>query len=150
MKNIKLNLKIKIKEKNIIPKKCKIQQWIQNILHKKCEITICIVNKKEIQKINFTYRNKNQPTNILSFPYQIPKYTQSYLIGDLVICAEIMQKEILEQNKTLESHWAHIIIHGILHLLGYQHKNQKKKNKMEKIEIDTMKKLGYGNPYILK
>ncbi|WP_367677311.1 rRNA maturation RNase YbeY [Buchnera aphidicola] len=102
-----------------------------------------------MKKLNFIYRNQNKPTNILSFQYP-NMYIKNYLfIGDLIICAKILETEAKIQNKYIEAHWAHIIIHGILHLIGYNHNNKYQEIIMEQIEIETMKKLGYKNPYII-
>ncbi|QCI26076.1 rRNA maturation RNase YbeY [Buchnera aphidicola] len=146
MKNITLNIKNKIYTNVFIPKKKKIQKWIKKILNKKFEITICIVDIQKIQEINFMYRKKYQPTNILSFLYQ-KKYKNHFLLGELVICEQIITDEAYLQKKSIEAHWAHIIIHGTLHLIGYHHKNKKQNNIMQKIEINIMKQLGYNNPY---
>lgn len=130
-------------------KKKKIKKWIISIIKKNIEITICIVSIQEIQRLNFIYRNKNKPTNILSFPFKKIKNIKSKFIGDLIICSQIITKESIVQKKKLEMHWAHIIIHGTLHLLGYNHSNPEKANIMESIEIKKMIHLGYKNPYII-
>lgn len=104
-----------------------------------------MVKKSEMKKINFKYKNKKKPTNILSFSYNYYKKTKQNFIGDIIICNSIIYEESLQQKKKLISHWAHIIIHGSLHLLGYNHSNNKK---MEKLEKKIMKKLGYKDPYI--
>lgn len=148
MKKIKINIQINNAIKFFIPSKKQIIQWIQEILNKTCEITIRIVDIQEIKKINYRYRNQNKPTNILSFIYH-KKYKNTYLLGDLIICSQIMTEEARTQKKTIEAHWAHIIIHGILHLIGYHHNNVKQANIMEMKEINIMKKLGYKNPYII-
>ncbi|WP_343128083.1 rRNA maturation RNase YbeY [Buchnera aphidicola (Takecallis taiwana)] len=150
IQKIKLNLQINNNIKYFIPKKKKIFQWIQSVLQQKSEITIRIVNIIEIKKINFLYRKKNKPTNILSFQYTNIYIKNFLLIGDLIICPKILQYEAHVQNKFIEAHWAHIIIHGILHLMGYKHNNTKEKMIMEHIEINIMKKLGYKNPYIFE
>ncbi|CAL4322958.1 rRNA maturation RNase YbeY [Buchnera aphidicola] len=149
MRKIKLNLQIKCHKENHIPKKKKIKTWIKSIIKKKCEITIRIVNISKIKKLNFLYRNKNQSTNILSFPFDSPKHIKSKILGDLVICASIIKKEAILQNKTIDVHWAHIIIHGTLHLLGYNHNNLNTSSIMEKIEIKAMINLGYNDPYLI-
>ncbi|WAI18416.1 MAG: rRNA maturation RNase YbeY [Buchnera aphidicola (Acyrthosiphon caraganae)] len=108
------------------------------------------MDELEIKKLNFIYRNKNKPTNILSFPVNKFIKINHKLLGDLVLCKNIIEKESLKYNKSLESHWAHITIHGTLHLLGYDHQNSKEANIMEKIENKIMLSLNYNKPYILK
>jgi probable rRNA maturation factor len=108
-----------------------------------------IVNPQESQTLNARYRKKNNPTNILSFTYDIEDNQQRgpYLEGDLVICAEIVTKEALEQQKPVLAHWAHLIVHGILHLLGLDHESEKEAKCMESLEILLLAQLGFQNPY---
>ncbi|WP_367675982.1 rRNA maturation RNase YbeY [Buchnera aphidicola] len=108
-----------------------------------------IVNILEIKKLNFIYRKKKEPTNILSFPFERPKHIKSTFLGDLVICLKIIQKESKLQKKTIEAHLAHIIIHGTLHLIGYTHDNFYNAQIMQSIEIKNMIQLGYKNPYLI-
>lgn len=113
------------------------------------ELTIRIVDTEEMTHLNSTFRHKSYPTNILSFPFEnldddemdIP------LLGDLVICADVVNREAKEQHKTAEAHWAHIIIHGVLHLLGHDHEIETEAEIMEAIEIEILSKLGISNPY---
>lgn len=111
------------------------------------EISIKVVTESEIQKLNYQYRGKNQPTNVLSFPAEFPKGVEVDLIGDLVICESIVQRESEQQQKTLQAHWAHMVIHGTLHLLGYTHDNDTDAERMESLEIKILRNLGYDNPY---
>ena len=111
------------------------------------EITIRIVGKKASAALNSQYRNKNQPTNILSFAYDLPdKY--NLLIGDLVICWPVVQSEAKEQNKTIKEHCAHLVVHGVLHLLKYDHKIAKNAEIMEQLETKILKRLNIQNPYM--
>ncbi|WP_228860900.1 rRNA maturation RNase YbeY [Buchnera aphidicola] len=100
--------------------------------------------------LNFKYRKKNKTTNILSFPATTNRIIKSQYIGDLVVCSAIIKKEAQEQHKSIESHWAHMIIHGTLHLLGYHHDNKQNLKKMKNLEIKTMLRLGFQNPYNIK
>ncbi|XBC45167.1 MAG: rRNA maturation RNase YbeY [Buchnera aphidicola (Schlechtendalia chinensis)] len=113
-------------------------------------MTIRIVKKSEIKFLNFKYRKKNKTTNILSFPATTNRIIKSQYIGDLVVCSAIIKKEAQEQHKSIESHWAHMIIHGTLHLLGYHHDNKQNLKKMKHLEIKTMLRLGFQNPYNIK
>ena len=112
------------------------------------EIVVRIVDVKESTELNEIYRLKSGPTNILSFPVEIPEEIELNLLGDLVICAPVLEKEALDQNKALQDHWAHIVIHGVLHLLGYDHIEDDEAELMETKEITILSHLGIKNPYI--
>ena len=133
------------------PNNLKIRKWVRIVLDKKkiksCEILIRIVNKKEMTALNTRFRHKTYPTNVLSFPSRIPAFFGDNLLGDIVICASVVEEEALIQQKTLISHWAHIIVHGVLHLLGYDHENEKDANVMESLEIAILQELGFSDPY---
>ncbi|EKE00656.1 MAG: hypothetical protein ACD_21C00296G0003 [uncultured bacterium] len=133
-----------------IPSKKLFKTWANTAVgthKKKYEIVIRIVDTKEITQLNKRYRKKNQPTNIISFKFYPPANIQSNLLGDLIICAPIVKLEAKLQHKTTISHWAHMTIHGVLHLLGYDHQNKKEAQKMEKLEIKILKELGFEDPY---
>ena len=115
---------------------------------KDSEITIRMVNSEEIHQLNSTYRHVDRPTNILSFPFELPEGVEDLpLLGDLVVCKEVLERECKEQNKTLEEHFAHLIVHGCLHLIGYDHIEEEDAKEMEPLEIKAMEELGYDNPY---
>ncbi|NIH41278.1 MAG: rRNA maturation RNase YbeY [Buchnera aphidicola (Periphyllus aceris)] len=151
---IKINIQNSYKNNKKIPNKNLIKKWIKKIIKnsiKKSIITIKIVKKKEIKKLNYIYRKKNIETNILSFSIMNGfENNNSLLIGDLIICKSILKKESKKYKIKIIEHWAHIIIHGILHLIGYKHKNLLDRKNMEKIEIKKMISLGYKNPYYIK
>jgi probable rRNA maturation factor len=131
-----------------IPSAYYLQRWIDLVLkNKNKELTIRIVNEKESAELNSSYRHKAGSTNILSFPFDAPKNIQVPCLGDLVICAPVLAKEAKQQHKVLLAHWAHIVIHGVLHLLGYDHIEESEAVVMEKLEIKLLKQLGYQNPY---
>jgi probable rRNA maturation factor len=137
---------------NFVPSAAKIKQWAKAALRHKVrrgELTIRLVGKKEIQYLNKTYRHKNKPTNVLSFKADLPEAVQLKvpLLGDLVICSDIVNEEAKKQDKTNEAHWAHIIIHGSLHILGYDHETEAEAEVMEGKEIRLLKSLGFSNPY---
>ncbi|EKD54386.1 MAG: hypothetical protein ACD_60C00089G0005 [uncultured bacterium] len=116
---------------------------------KSAELNIRIVDKNEMTQLNSMYRQKHKPTNVLSFPFDMPKECESQmpLLGDIVICAEVIAEEALAQKKTLEAHWAHMIVHGTLHLLGYDHEKKKEADLMEAEEIKILHTLGFHDPY---
>ena len=117
-----------------------------------CEVTIRIVDTEESQFLNFNYRGKAKPTNILSFPSDLPKEILQILpnkpLGDLVICLPVVITEADEQGKTEQEHFAHLVVHGILHLLGYDHElSTEDEVIMESLEIEIMQTLGFSDPY---
>jgi len=112
------------------------------------EITVRIVGHAESQELNQRYRKKNKPTNVLAFPYGLDDMSlDDPHIGDLVICAPLVKQEALEQEKDVEAHWAHLVIHGCLHLVGYDHIHDEDTVKMEKREVELLADLGYPDPY---
>ena len=129
-----------------ILKKIRCYKWLAPIIDQDAEITIRIVGSDESKNLNAMYRKKKYPTNVLSFLVD----DVHHLIGDIVLCAPIIEQEALDQSKNLEAHYAHLIIHGALHLYGYDHENKKDAEIMEKKEIKILTKLGYKNPYLLE
>jgi probable rRNA maturation factor len=136
-----------------MPSDEQIYNWVTLALKSKLkespELTVRITDTHEIQALNHEYRGKNKPTNVLSFPFEAMPGMAVNLLGDVVLCAEVVEAEAKEQNKTPTAHWAHIIIHGCLHLLGYDHISEKEADEMEGLEIALLEQLGYNNPYIL-
>ena len=111
------------------------------------ELTIRIVNEAESQQLNETWRKQPGPTNVLSFPFTNPPGLTLPLLGDMVICAPLVIREAEQQQKSLDAHWAHLVIHGTLHLLGYDHLDEVQARQMEQLEIQALHHLGYPNPY---
>ncbi|PCJ38737.1 MAG: rRNA maturation RNase YbeY [Moraxellaceae bacterium] len=111
------------------------------------DITVRVVSNDEAKQLNSTYRNKDYATNVLSFPFEAPEGVQVNLLGDIVICSSVVNKEAQEQHKTAQSHWAHLTIHGTLHLLGFDHIDDNDAHEMEAIEVNAMAKLGFPDPY---
>ncbi len=137
-----------------IPELAQIQSWLLASLqaaplHTKniVEISIRVVDEAESQRFNFQYRQKNSATNILSFPADLIGYLDVPLVGDLLVCAPVLEQEAIMQNKMLEHHWAHILIHGTLHLLGYDHVEEAQAEIMENLEIQILDSFGIQNPY---
>lgn len=112
------------------------------------EMTIRIVDEEESQTLNREYRGKDYPTNVLSFPFEVPEGIELPLLGDLVICHQVMEREAKEQQISLASHWAHLAVHGTLHLLGYDHIEEVEAEEMEGLETQIMQKLGFEDPYL--
>jgi len=111
------------------------------------ECTIRVVDQAESAELNEQYRKKQGATNVLSFPFEAPIEIDIDLLGDLVICAPLVIEEATQQNKAVVMHWSHLIVHGCLHLLGYDHIDDGDANKMEGLERQIMKQLGYSDPY---
>ncbi|MBB5212077.1 rRNA maturation RNase YbeY [Microbulbifer hydrolyticus] len=115
------------------------------------EISLRIVDEHESQALNSQYRGKDKPTNVLSFPADIPEEIAQELdlplLGDLVICAQVVAREAEQQHKALSAHWAHMVVHGTLHLLGYDHIEDKDAEIMENLETRILAELGYSDPY---
>ncbi|MGQ1155538.1 rRNA maturation RNase YbeY [Acinetobacter baumannii] len=117
-----------------------------------CEIGIACVDLEESHQLNLQYREKDKPTNVLSFPSDIPEEVLPMLdalpLGDLVICIPVVLQEALEQKKTAQNHFAHLLVHGVLHLLGYDHEtSDEDAEEMEGLEIEILAKLNIANPY---
>lgn len=134
-----------------IPSVENIELWISTALHSdeltEAEVSVYIVDEQESQELNFQYRAKDKPTNVLSFPADIPDEVGVPLLGDLVVCAPVVEREAKEQGKTLEAHWAHMLIHGTLHLLGYDHVEDDEAEVMEALETRLITQLNFPAPY---
>lgn len=111
------------------------------------EISIRIVSAEESRALNHQYRDKDKSTNVLSFPCELPEGVDVPLLGDLAICAEVVIQEAQAQNKTVSSHWAHMVIHGTLHLLGYDHIDDSEAEEMETLETHILVAMGHTPPY---
>lgn len=134
-----------------LPSAIEFQQWIELVLQQQQqsgELCIRLVDEDEGRELNLHWRGKDYPTNVLSFPADIfPGVLDIPLLGDLVICAPVVQREAKEQNKTASAHWAHMVIHGCLHLLGHDHQLDEEAQLMENIERQLLAQLGYADPY---
>jgi len=132
------------------PEPPSIRHWIcaaLGDLKPEAEISVRIVSAAESAELNLRYRGKEGPTNVLSFPADIPDFVESKLLGDIVICAAIVRKEATEQHKALKAHWAHMLVHGTLHLLGYDHIKESEAETMEALETTILGELKFPPPY---
>lgn len=127
-----------------IPDQKQLRKWVKASLRVDTEATIRIVDEAEARELNNTYRGKDYATNVLTFPLT----EEPLLMGDIIICAPVVIKEAHEQNKSIEAHFAHMTVHGTLHLHGYDHITDEQAGLMESIEVATLISLGYPNPYI--
>ncbi len=135
-----------------IPSQLEFEHWVRLAMqitdNKENELSISVVGTTEIQTLNRQYRDKDQPTNVLSFPFAPVLPEQASLSwGDIVICASVVEQEATMHNKPLQAHWAHLTLHGTLHLLGYDHVKEKDAQQMEALEITMLNQLGFANPY---
>jgi probable rRNA maturation factor len=143
---------LQVIDKNVyFPSVDKMQCWVDCTLSDytvETELVIRIVNQKEISELNEKYRGKKGSTNILSFTFEQPVGIKLDLLGDLVICAAVVNNEAKQQNKDLDAHWAHIVIHGVLHLLGFDHIKAQEAEIMENKEVSILQSLNISNPYL--
>lgn len=128
-----------------------LQQWCAFGLRPRSadsELTIRLVDEAEGRELNHTWRQKDYATNVLSFPADVPEGLLDIpLLGDLVICVPVVEREAAEQGKSLDAHWAHLVIHGCLHLLGYDHIDDAEAEEMESLEQQLLAELGHPDPY---
>lgn len=156
---MKLNLSLQqdYQSPELVLKRAYIKKVIETTLRfinvdQDCEIGIACVDNDESHKLNLEYRQKDKPTNVLSFPSDVPEEVLAMLdalpIGDLVICIPVVLQEAIDQNKTPIEHFTHMLVHGTLHLMGYDHEtSDEEAEEMEALEIEILAKLGFENPY---
>ena len=150
-----VDLQLATEDQQALPDLAQLEKWISTTLlaasdemRDDAELTVRIVDSEESQQLNHQYRDKDKPTNVLSFPFQNPPGITLPLLGDLVICKQVVEKEAMEQQKALTSHWAHMLVHGTLHLLGYDHSDDDEAEEMESIETKLLIELGFSDPYL--
>lgn len=133
-----------------LPSAAQLHRWLQLALQDRVpdsELTLRIVDEAEITALNYRYRGKDGATNVLSFPYRPLPGVESGLLGDIVICAPVVAREAVAQSRSLEEHWAHITIHGVLHLLGHDHQEAEAARQMERLETQLLGQIGFSDPY---
>ena len=137
-------------ESKKVPTKASLARYAEAAIasgHSGAGLVIRIVDEPESRALNRQFRGIDEPTNVLSFPFAAPPRVRSKHIGDLVVCAPVVEREAAEQGKPLEAHWAHMVVHGVLHLLGYDHQTDADAETMEGLEIAILGRLGFPNPY---
>ncbi|WP_236172443.1 rRNA maturation RNase YbeY [Pseudomonas pseudonitroreducens] len=134
-----------------LPSEAEFRTWCELALRQRqndSELTIRLVDEAEGRELNKTWRHKDYATNVLSFPADVPdELLDIPLLGDLVICAPVVTREAAEQGKSVQAHWAHLVIHGCLHLLGYDHIDDVEAEEMEGLERELLAELGHPDPY---
>jgi probable rRNA maturation factor len=142
MPNLSLSVQYAINQKGL-PSRSQFKKWVKAALRVDTEVAIRVVDEEEGRMLNSSYRGKDYATNVLTFPLtEIP-----HLMGDIIICAPVVESEAHAQNKSIEAHYAHLTVHGVLHLHGYDHITEPQAELMESLEVTILQKLGYANPY---
>ena len=136
-------------ESEDVPSLTQLQQWANAACLEDADViaSMQILSAEEMSSLNRDFSGKDKPTNVLSFPMQLPEHVEINLLGDLALCAEIINAEAKQQDKSQEAHWAHMVVHGMLHLQGYDHIKDAEASTMELLEAQILKKIGINNPY---
>ncbi|WP_029404627.1 rRNA maturation RNase YbeY [Stutzerimonas stutzeri] len=146
-----IELDLQVAASGTIPDEADLRRWCELALRQRkgdSELTIRLVEEDEGRELNRTWRQKDYPTNVLSFPADVPdELLDIPLLGDLVICVPVVEREAAEQGKALQAHWAHLVMHGCLHLLGYDHIDDEEAEEMESLERQLLAELGHPDPY---
>lgn len=132
------------------PKRAEFQRWIAAALvgqYEQAEVTIRVADEGEVAELNRRYRCQRGSTNVLAFPCEASLPLPIPFLGDIVICAPVVVREARKQAKEEEAHWAHLVVHGVLHLLGFDHQEEVEAQRMEAQEVIILKSLGYSDPY---
>ena len=146
-----IDLQMACEQETGLPTAEQIEQWATAAVQPQSdemEMTVRIVDEAESHALNLNYRGKDRPTNVLSFPFECPDEVELPLLGDLVICRQVVEREAQEQDKPVIAHWAHMVVHGSLHLLGYDHIEDDEAEEMESLETQIMTGLGFEDPYL--
>lgn len=137
-----------------VPDAARFSRWVETVLalapvpaREEAELTIRVVDEAEGAELNARFRGREGPTNVLSFPFEAPPGVELPLLGDIVICAPVVARQAREQDKAEEAHWAHMVVHGVLHLLGFDHRDEAEAAGMEALETEILAQLGYPDPY---
>lgn len=132
-----------------VPRLEQFETWVNHACLEKADAlaSMQILSLDEMQALNREFSGKDKPTNVLSFPMQLPETVELNLLGDLALCAQVINKEAKQQSKKHDAHWAHMVVHGMLHLQSYDHQTEKDAQIMESLEVQILDKLGFDNPY---
>jgi probable rRNA maturation factor len=150
----KLQVDVQRRVRSWAPPAREITAWAATALGRRAtggELGVRVVGAAESRRLNARYRGKDEPTNVLSFPAARPSAARDEAagraLGDLVICAPVLRSEARQQKKPLKAHWAHLVVHGALHLIGYDHEGEAEARRMQRLEIAALRRLGFDNPY---
>ena len=150
MSGLELDVQYALDETADLPPAEALEDWVRAALAGRrpaAQLVVRIVGESEGRELNERYRGRRGPTNVLSFPFEQPELLDPPLLGDIVVCAPVVAREAAEQGKPLEAHWAHMVIHGVLHLTGYDHEEESEALIMEGLERDILAGLGFPDPY---
>jgi len=148
---MKLRLRVDYASRAPAPSRAAIRHWAHAALggwrKKSVSLGVRVVNRAEIARLNTRYRGRPKPTNVLAFPFEPPPGARADTLGDLVICAPVVSREAADQGKDAKAHWAHMVVHGVLHLRGYDHHTRAEAATMERRETAVLRRLGFSDPY---
>lgn len=148
---MKLKLRVDYASRRPAPGRALIARWaraaIEGLRRSNTALGVRVVNEAESAELNARFRGRSGPTNVLAFPFDVPPGARSDTLGDLVICAPVVNREARAQGKPAAAHWAHMVVHGIMHLRGYDHHTRSKAAAMERREAAVLRRLGYPDPY---
>jgi len=147
--NIQVELQV-VDDAELVPDEKHFSRWASAAAAGRAddgELSIRVVDEAESRSLNSRYRDRQCATNVLAFPATLPDELGLPLLGDLAICRDVIEREAREQGKETEAHWAHMVVHGTLHLLGYDHQTQNQAHAMESLEVQVLQGLGYADPY---
>lgn len=149
---MKFTLALQVASRRRVPTRAAIRRWsraaLKNMRTRRMALGIRIVGEAESARLNRRYRGKQKSTNVLAFPFDAPAGLADHLLGDLVICAPVVNREAKAQEKPWEAHWAHMVVHGIMHLRGYDHQTRQEAAIMERKEAAILRGLGFSDPYV--
>ncbi len=149
-RRLQLVVQYAVGDRNDLPDRSQLRRWAQAALMQHAEVTLRFVDEDEGRSLNRDYRGKDYATNVLTFAYAPPSRLTSHasaLSGDIVLCAPVIAREALEQHKPLQAHYAHLVVHGLLHLQGYDHEHEREATAMEAVESFILRRLGFPDPY---
>lgn len=147
--SISLDLQV-VWRQGCVPGPGKLRTWVGAAVNGRrvaAEVSVRVVGEKEARELNRHYRDQDKATNVLAFPSHLSDGPGADLLGDLVLCGPLVAREAVEQNQDLEAHWAHLVVHGTLHLIGFDHQTDAEARTMEALEVEILAKLGYPDPY---
>lgn len=148
---MKLQVHVDYASRRPAPGRAAIARWAraaaEGLRRARIAVGVRIVNEAESASYNEHYRGKRGPTNVLAFPFDVPQGLKSDTLGDLIICAPVVNREAREQGKAETAHWAHMVVHGIMHLRGYDHQTAREATVMERRETAILRRLGFADPY---
>lgn len=129
-----------------VPSEKALRRWALRAVERSCAVTLRIVGRPEARRLNHDFRRRDYATNVLTFVYE----SDPRITGDIAICAPVVSREARQQGKALEAHWAHLVVHGMLHLQGYDHeRSAREAARMERLETQILRDLGYPDPYLI-